>query len=96
MYVEIYAPLVVLNWYYIISLESQKIVGKNGNGEEKRPTDKEIGNKIGYGEDYVQKFRQLSEKISPSVYTTLKSHQLNRDNTEPFFEFTEGWVRNSG
>ena len=90
------APLDVFDWCDIISMESQKVVGKKVNGEDKHPTDKEMGTKLGYGEDYIQKFRQLSEKICPSVYNVLKSHQINRGEQEPLFEFTEGWFRNSG
>jgi hypothetical protein len=38
----------------------------------------------------------LSEKISPSVYSELKQHQIGRGEQEPLFGFTEGWFRNSG
>ena len=89
-----YAPLDVFDWCDIISMESQRVVGKKGNGEDKHPTQEEIGERLGLSQQYVQNFTAIAVKISSPIYQALKHHQLNRGDQEPLFEFTEGWFRN--
>ena len=50
----------------------------------------------GISRDYVANFVAIATNIHPSIYNMLKSHQKNRGDQEPQFEFTEGWFRNSG
>ncbi len=91
-----YAPLDVFDWCEIISQESKRVAGKKTNGEDKHPTQEEIAIKLGISRGYVANFDAIATNLSSSVYELCKSHQINRGDQEPQFQFTEGWFRNSG
>lgn len=79
------APLDVFDWCDIISMESQKVVGKKVNGEDKYQTQEEIAEHLGLSQQYISFFTTIVVKISPPVYNTLKQHQIGRGDQEPLF-----------
>lgn len=102
---DTYAPLDVFDWCDIISQKRGKKIGETKDGKGKyEHSIAEIDTALfdkksnAFALDHIKinDYTNLLSGISPSVYQSLKSHQLNRGDQEPFFEFTEGWFRNSG
>ncbi len=81
---DAYAPLDVFDWCDIVRKESETM------------TQEETAKKLGISRQYVSQFATIVAKIPDSIIKICKSHQLNRGDQEPLFEFTEGWFRNSG
>ena len=62
-------------------------------------TQKEIGEKLGWGEDKVFNHNKILNEIPTQNLDFCKLYQINRVGKKPTnveFDFTEGWFRNSG
>ena len=83
---DTYAPMDLFDWLDVISaLKTEGL------------TQKAVGEKIGWSNDYVSKHCILVEKISTEVLKTARCHQSGRvDSKSTCVDFTEGWFRNSG
>ena len=104
---DTYAPLDVFDWCDMIRVLRGKKLGETKDGKGKyEHSISEIENKLFEGKSNafaldkdhikVNDYTNLLSGISESVLLSCKSHQINRGDQEPFFDFTEGWFRNSG
>jgi hypothetical protein len=63
-------------------------------------TQEKIGERIGWSQDKVNLYQQLSNSITTNILDLASSHQKDRvaedTTTVVTFNFTEGWFRNSG
>ncbi|MCF8009249.1 MAG: ParB N-terminal domain-containing protein [Halanaerobiales bacterium] len=84
---DTYAPMDLFDWLDIIGRLKDDY------------TQEEIGNKIGWSNDYTSKHNLIIKKISIQVLNLARKHQegrVDKKSTNVEFNFTEGWFRTSG
>ncbi len=86
---DVYAPFDLFDWLDII-----------GKLRAEGLTQLQIGEKIGWSRDLVKNYQRLIDGVGTNILDLAKQCQTGRvpknGTNVPFFDFTEGWFRNSG